>query len=70
MLATVIETALFSERQLNTLWRCDVFCIKYGEKELFNTKFERPFSNKERSATDQTNVENLLEKVSRKVIKT
>lgn len=34
-----------------------------------NTKRERPFSNNELSATDQTTVENLLEKVSQKVIK-
>lgn len=45
------------------------FCVKYSEKEKYKTKLERPFSNKECPATDQTNVENLLENVSQKVIK-
>lgn len=35
---TVIETALFSENQLNTLkWRI-LFCVKYREKEPFKSK--------------------------------
>lgn len=36
---------------------------------MIQHKASKPFSNNERSAIDQTNVENLLEKASQKVIK-